>query len=114
MNVVLPKLVPWLHLVFIVVGGEMVAVGALAVAVALRLTRDVDGGRQLVLLGAAGVFSVGTMSAVNFALGSDFRWLLVIPAGAWMAGLALALLSRVRAGRTASVSAKSMEGDPLE
>jgi hypothetical protein len=91
----------------------MAAVGALAVAVALRLTRDVGGGRQLVLLGAAGVFSVGTMSAENFALGSDFRWLLIIPAGAWMAGLAMAMLSRVGAGRTASVSAKSTEGDPL-
>ena len=114
LNVDRPKLVPWLHAVLVVLGGEMAAVGALAVAFALRPTPDIDGGRQLVLLGVACAFSVGTMSTANFALGSDFRWLLAIPAGALMAGLALATLSRVRAGTTAFVSAKSTEGDRLE
>ncbi len=113
LKVVLPRLVPWLHLVFTVVGGQMAAVGALALGVALRLARDVSGGRQLVLLGAAGVFSVGTTSAVNFVLESNFRWLLVIPAGTWTAGLALALLSRGGGGGAESVCVKPTEGDHL-
>ena len=44
------------------------------------------------LLGLAGLMSVAGMSAVNFALGSDFRWLLILPVLAWALGLALAAL----------------------
>jgi hypothetical protein len=36
-----------------------------------------------------GALSVGLMSAVNFALGSDFRWLLAVPAAVWLAAVLL-------------------------
>lgn len=92
-----------MHLVFTVLGGQMAAVGALVVAAALRLaSRDVSAGRELVLLGMAGALSVGLMSAVNFALGSNFRWLLILPAGIWILGLLLALRSRPGASEAAS------------
>lgn len=49
---------------------------------------------ELVLLGLVGLMSVAARSAVNFALGSDFRWLLVLPVLAWATGVALATLGR--------------------
>ena len=35
-----------------------------------------------------GALTVGLMSATNFALHSDFRWLLLLPALVWLAALA--------------------------
>ena len=64
--------------------GRMAAVGVLAAALAWRLSRgQASHWRELALLGGAGALSVGTMSAVNFVLGSDFRWLLILPVVAW-------------------------------
>ena len=89
-----PKLETWLHLVFVVLGGQMAAVGALVVGSSLRIFHaQVRNRRELVWLGAAGLLSVGTMAGVNFALRSDFRWLLIAPGVAWSAGLVLALAS---------------------
>ncbi len=96
----LPRLEPWLHLVFTVLGGQMAAVGALVVAAAHRLaSREASDGRELVPVGMAGALSVGLMSAANFALGSDFRWLLILPAAIWALGLILAVRSRPGAAR---------------
>lgn len=36
----------------------------------------------------SGALTVGLMSATNFALHSDFRWVLLLPALVWLAGLA--------------------------
>jgi hypothetical protein len=93
-----PRLEPWLRLVFTVLGGQMAAVGVLTAAVAFRLSGQVViDGREFVLLGAAGALSVGTMSAVNFALRSDFRWWLVLPVAAWTVAVILAALDARRA-----------------
>ena len=103
LRAVLPRLDPWLHLVFTVLGGQMAAVGAFVFAAALRLAfRGVSAGRELVLLGIAGALSVGLMSAVNFALGSGFRWLLVLPVGIFGLGLVLAMTSRTGVSGAAS------------
>ena len=40
-------------------------------------------------MAGAGVLTVALMSATNFALDSDFRWLLLAPAVIWLAGLVL-------------------------
>lgn len=40
-------------------------------------------------LALAGVVTVGVMSGVNFALHSDFRWLLAVPPLMWAAGVVL-------------------------
>lgn len=90
---VLPRLEGWLGLVFAVVGGQMAALGVLVAGVAVRLAQGKAMARyELLLLGLAGLMSVAGMSAVNFALGSDFRWLLILPVLAWALGLALAAL----------------------
>lgn len=34
-----------------------------------------------------GALTVALMSAINFDLHSDFRWLLLVPALGWLAGL---------------------------
>jgi hypothetical protein len=103
----LPGLGPWLHLVFAVLGGQMAAVGALVVFAAIRLSRRQAGeGRDLVVLGVVGALSVGLMSAVNFALGSDSRWLLILPAGIWISGLVLAVLSHPGVARVGSMEDK--------
>jgi len=106
LRAVLPALEPWLHLVFTVLGGQMAAVGALVVAIALRLARGASTGPELILLGIAGALSVGLMSAVNLALGSDFRWLLILPTGLWALGLVLAARSHIGAARVPSTEDK--------
>lgn len=84
----------------------MAAVGVLAAAATLRLSDHVTiDWRELALLGGAGALSVGTMSAVNFALGSDFRWLLILPLTAWMFAVTLAALDARR------VAPKSLTAD---
>ena len=98
--VVLPRLEPWLDLVFAVLGGQMAALGVLLAGFAARLARSkAMDGYELVLVGLAGLLSVASMSAANFALGSDFRWLLVLPVLAWSIGIALAALGRSAGAR---------------
>lgn len=82
-----------------VLGGQMAALGVLLAVFAVRLARrNAMNSRELVLLGLAGALSVALMSAVNFALGSTFRWLLVLPVLTWAIGVALATLATA-AGR---------------
>jgi hypothetical protein len=45
-------------------------------------------------VGISGVLTVLLMSATNFALHSDFRWLLLLPALVWFAGLVVYLANR--------------------
>lgn len=82
----LPGLASWLRRVFTVMGGFMAAAGVLTFWAALQL-RWVDGRGAGLALGIAGFVGVGLMSATNFALGSDFRWLLLLPALAWFGGV---------------------------
>ncbi len=89
----LPRLERWLDLVFAVLGGQMAALGLLLGAFSMRwMRRRAIDRLELGLLGGAGILSVAMMSAVNFALESDFRWLLVFPVLAWAMGVALAAL----------------------
>jgi len=88
-----PQLERWLDFVFMVLGGQMAAVGCLLGVSAVHLMRGrTVGGFELVQIGLAGLLSVALMSAVNFALESDFRWLLILPVLAWAVGLALAAI----------------------
>ena len=69
-------------------GGFMAGAGVLAAfvaAVALPL-RSTGSAWALAI---SGVLTVVLMSATNFALQSDFRWLLLLPALLWFAGLAM-------------------------
>lgn len=79
----IPGLLIWLRRVFWVMGGYMFATGLLTCYVALTAFRGQDRGGAIVIA-FSGFASVGVMAAVNFIIGSDFRWLilsLVIP---WM------------------------------
>jgi hypothetical protein len=81
-----PGLERWLGHVFNVMGGFMVATGAMTMLVACRLLPRREPG-TLIALSVSGAASVGLMSATNFLLYSNFRWLLLLPALLWLAGL---------------------------
>ena len=88
-----PGLQAWLQWVFIVMGGFMAGAGVLTVFVAnLAMPRRSRGTSWA--LGLSGALTVALMSAINFALQSDFRWLLLIPALVWLVGLALYVAKR--------------------
>lgn len=81
-----PGLERWLGHVFNVMGGFMVAAGTMTMLVAWRFLAERTTG-TLVALTVAGASGVALMSATNFMLRSDFRWLLLAPVLLWIAGL---------------------------
>ena len=64
----------------------MIATGAMTVLVAYRLLARREHG-ALTAVSVAGAASVALMSATNFLLNSNFRWLLLLPALLWLAGV---------------------------
>ncbi len=82
----IPGLERWLGNVFNVMGGFMIAVGAVTMFLAWRYLARREPGTFATLL-VAGSASVALMSATNFLLHSNFRWLLLLPALLWLAGL---------------------------
>ena len=88
-----PGLQAWLQKVFTAIGGFMVAAGVLTVFVATAsIPLRLKGTAWIV--GTAGALTASLMSASNFALHSDFRWLLLLPALVWLAGLVAYLANR--------------------
>lgn len=83
---VAPGLERWLGHVFNVMGGFMVAAGAMTMLVACHFLAKRERG-TVTALSLAGAASVVLMSATNFLLQSDFRWPLLLPALLWLAGL---------------------------
>ena len=80
-----PGLESWLRIVFTVMGGYMVGSGVLTLfAARVAMPRRLAGTAWA--LAFAGLATVGLMSAMNFALRSDFRWVLVVPVAIWIAG----------------------------
>ena len=82
----MPGLERWLGHVFNLMGGFMVATGAMTVLVAYRFLARRERG-TFAALTVAGAASVALMSATNFLLHSDFCWPLLMPALLWLAGL---------------------------
>ena len=84
----MPSLLIWLRRVFLVMGGYMFATGLLTLHVAITSFRArVRGVAGVVAL--AGLTSIGWMAAVNFVIGSDFKWLLLIFVVPWILALVL-------------------------
>lgn len=83
-----PSLEAWLNRVFTVMGGFMASAGVLTVFVATVAMPPRFKGTSWAI-GLSGALTVALMSATNFALYSDFRWLLLVPALVWLAGLVL-------------------------
>ncbi len=82
----IPGLERWLGHVFNVIGGFMIAAGAMTMFLAWRFLSMHEPGTFATLL-VAGAASVALMSVTNFLLHSNFRWLLLLPALLWLAGL---------------------------
>jgi hypothetical protein len=83
-----PRLDSWLSHVFAVMGGFITGTGVLTIfvaAVALPLRKA----GSTWAIGVSGATTVVLMSATNFMLLSDFRWLLLVPAIMWLCGLIL-------------------------
>ena len=91
-RVAVPGLEGWLKKVFVVMGGFMAGAGVLTVFVATVAMPPRLKGASLAL-GISGVLTVVLMSATNFALQSDFRWLLLAPALVWLLGLVIHVAS---------------------
>jgi len=88
LDAVLPGLHSWLRRVFTVMGAFISATGILTVFVVT--TASPRGGRMAgIVLAIVGLLSVITMSATNFVIDSDFKWLLVVPALLWVVGIAI-------------------------
>ena len=96
LRVAAPGLEAWLKHVFRVMGGFMAGAGVLTVFVAMcRETSQPRAASWAIgAIGLAGALTVGLMSATNFALHSDFRWLLLVPALMWLVTFAMFVASR--------------------
>ena len=88
LDIVRPRLELWLAHVFIVLGGYAVATGALTISLAATSFRARSRGAAIgVSIGGAA--SVGLMAAVNFAIASHFKWVLLGVALLWLCSLVL-------------------------
>lgn len=88
-----PGLEDWLQRVFIVMGGFMAGTGVLTVFTACVAMPSRWKGTSWAIA-MSGALTVALMSAINFDLQSDFRWLLLLPALVWLAGFALHIARR--------------------
>ena len=83
-----PGLSAWLQKVFWVMGGYIFTTGLLTVFIAFTSFRKRMGG-AFSIVALAGISSIGSMTVVNFIIGSDFRWLLLIFILPWAFALIL-------------------------
>ena len=98
-----PHLTAWLGHVFRVLGGYILATGILAMALAATVYRE----HRLVAVvaaTAAGAASIVLMTAVNFWIQSDFKWVLLAVAALWALSIILYGIEALRASRTAAWS----------
>lgn len=93
----LPELAPWLRRVFGVLGGYMIATGLLTVHVAMTTFRSGQRGATMIAA-VSGLVSIGGMAVANFAIHSDFRWLLLVFTLPWVVALALSWADAGRMG----------------
>lgn len=88
-----PGLESWLARVFTVLGGFLAGAGVLTVFVAVvAMPQRLMGTSWTLTL--SGALTVGLMSATNFVLHSDFRWVLLVPALVWLTGVVLYIAER--------------------
>jgi len=81
-----PGLEAWLRIVFTVMGGFMAGAGVLTLFLARAVVpAQLRGTGWAIAL--AGLPTVVLMSAMNFALHSDFRWVLLLPPLLWAAAV---------------------------
>lgn len=81
-----PKLKVWLAYVFRVLGGYIASCGILTIALANTSYRE-HRTAAAVAAALAGAASIGLMTAANFSINSDFRWVLSGIALLWAASI---------------------------
>lgn len=87
-DILRPRLELWLTHVFRVMGGYVLATGVLMVTLAVTSFRQHSTPAAIGAL-IGGVASIGWMTAVNFLIDSDFKWVLLAMALLWATSLAL-------------------------
>ncbi len=93
LETLLPHLASWLRHVFTVMGGFMAGCGVLLLFVSVRAVRQCVAGTGTAI-GLAGLLTVATMSWTNFVLDSDFQWVLLVPAVAWLLGFVIYVVGK--------------------
>jgi hypothetical protein len=84
----IPGLANWLQKVFWVMGGYIFTTGLLTVFISITSFRKrLPGAFSTAAM--AGISSIGSMTVVNFIIGSDFKWLLLIFTLPWIIALVL-------------------------
>ena len=84
----IPGLANWLQKVFWVMGGYIFTTGVLTVFISFTSFRKrLRGAFGIVVV--AGISSIGSMTVVNFMIGSDFKWLLLTFMLPWIVALIL-------------------------
>ena len=83
-----PDLSTWLQKVFWVMGGYIFTTGLLIIFISFTSFRNrLPGVFGIVSL--AGISSIGSMTVVNFMIGSDFKWILLAFTLPWALALIL-------------------------
>jgi hypothetical protein len=84
----IPQISGWLQRVFWVMGSYIFTAGLLIVFIALTSFRiRMDGAFIIIII--VGISSIGSMTVVNFIIGSDFRWVLLAFTLPWIIALIL-------------------------
>ena len=83
-----PGLVRWLQKVFWVMGGYIFTSGLLTIYIAFSSFQARARG-AFPVIAFAGLSSIGWMTVVNFIIGSDFKWILLMSVLPWAAALIL-------------------------
>jgi uncharacterized membrane protein YphA (DoxX/SURF4 family) len=94
-----PNLKAWLTHVFRVLGGYITASGILTIALAATSYRE-HRATAAVAAAAAGAASIGLMTAVNFSIDSDFRWILLAIAVLWTSSIVMYAVESLRTARS--------------
>ena len=81
-----PGLLLWLPRVFIVLGGYMVSTGLMTCYLARTSFRTRVAGVAWIVA-VTGLTSIGLMAAINFIIGSDFKWFLLVFTFPWVLSL---------------------------
>ena len=78
----------WLQKVFWVMGSYIFTTGLLTVFISFTSFRKRLPG-AFIIVALAGISSIGSMTVVNFMIGSDFKWILLAFALPWVFALIL-------------------------
>ncbi|PZR18958.1 MAG: hypothetical protein DI539_15740 [Flavobacterium psychrophilum] len=83
-----PSLTVWLQRVFWVMGSYIFTTGLLIIFISQTSFRTRTQG-TFYIVALAGISSIGSMTVINFMIGSDFKWILLLFTVPWIVSLTL-------------------------